>query len=544
MDLPSSILALPVALPMFFAALLLAFSRVRGIRNNRIQRMVALVALLLNLGVALLILVATAQGDRIVHQMGLWPAPYGITIIADALSGIMLTATAILALVLLPFSVATIDLHRERFGYYPLTLFLIMGVNGAFISGDLFNLYVFFEVLLMSSFVLMTLGGTPNQINGGIRYVVLNLLTSLMLLTAAGIAYGSLGTLNFAHMAMRLESAPLMIKTILAGLMLISFGGKAAVFPLFFWLPASYHTPHPAVTALFGGILTKVGVYTLFRTFPLLFPDILIGWQPLLFVIAGLTMTIGVLGAFAQPTIRRLLSFHIISQVGYMIMGLALAVSDSQFGVGFGLAAAIIFVVHNMLVKTALMMAGGAVELEMGSGNLSAIGGLASRQPYLATLFFVAAFSLAGLPPSSGFGGKLSLLQVTLDTRHYWIAGVSVAVSLLTTMSMIRIWQYSFWGKYHGSKAVVPPLEQPRTKRMILAPVTVLVALSLAMGIFFGPVLRLATIASDQVIDRAGYIAAVAPVDQVPLPGTGAFAPSDAAEPPTAHAEPVTFRDD
>ncbi len=518
MNLDPNFLAAPVAIPLVTAAIILAVSRLGGRRNGTLQQMLTFIALSLNLLVSLLILADTLSGRRIVLQMGNWDAPYGITAVADSLSGIMLVSAGIVALCIVPFAMSTLDFHRERMGFYPLLLFLMMGVNGAFLSGDFFNLYVFIEVLLMSSFVLITLGGTPNQINGGIRYVVLNLLASLLLLTAAGVAYGSLGTLNFAQMAERLQDAPDIIVWLLAGLTLIAFGSKAAIFPFFFWLPASYHTPHPVVTALFGGLLTKVGVYTLFRLFPLLFPELLTTWRPMLLVIAGLTMVIGVLGAFAQPTIRRLLSFHIISQVGYMIMGLALATSASSFGIGFGLAAAILFLVHNMFVKTALMMAGGAVELEMGSGTLSSIGGLASRYPWLATLFFIAAFSLAGIPPSSGFGGKLSLLQVTLDSRHFLIGGVSIFVSLLTTMSMIRIWQYSFWGEYPGTKAAAPPLQDLRRRSLIIAPTAVLVALSLTIGIFLGPALRVTSFAAEQAMDQAGYIEAVAPMDEPPPP--------------------------
>ncbi len=518
MTLSSNFLALPIVLPMFAGALLV-LSHWRSTQRIRPQRVVALAAGLLNLTVALTLLAYTLQGNRLVHQMGGWPAPFGITVMADALSAIMLSATAILTAVVLPFAIGTLDRPRERMGFYPLVMFLLMGVNGAILAGDIFNLYVFFEVMLMSSFVLLTLGGTPNQVNGGIRYVVLNLMASTLFLIAAGVTYGTMGTLNMAQLAERMGAAPEAIKTVIAGLLLVAFGSKASVFPLFFWLPASYHTPHPAVTALFGGILTKVGVYTLIRVFTLIFPDVLARWQTLLFVVAGFTMVIGVLGAFAQPTIRRLLSFHIISQVGYMVMGLAVAVSDSRFGVSFGLAAAIIFVLHNMLVKTALLLAGGAAELEIGSGNLDAIGGLAGKQPVLAVLFFVAAFSLAGIPPSSGFGGKLALLQVTLDTQNYWIAGVSVAVSLLTTMSMIRIWQYTFWGKHPDVRAIHRPvLDSPRSRALVLTPVAVLVGLSLAMGVFFGPVLRAATIAADQAIDQTGYIAAVAPLAEIPTP--------------------------
>jgi multicomponent Na+:H+ antiporter subunit D len=188
------------------------------------------------------------------------------------------------ALLIFPYALASTRSARERLGFYPMSLLLLMGVNGAFITGDLFNLYVFYEVLLMSSFVLLTLGGTPSQINAGIRYVVLNLMGSMMLLLAAGITYGTLGTLNMAQISQRMGEAPATVQAMIAGLLLIAFAGKAAMFPFFFWLPSAYHTPHPAVTALFSGALTKVGVYSLFRTFPLFFPDLLQSWQPLLFM--------------------------------------------------------------------------------------------------------------------------------------------------------------------------------------------------------------------------------------------------------------------
>lgn len=516
MSLSPNILALPVTVPLLSAALLLAISHLGGRHSATIQKWVAAVALSINFVVSVLLLISTSQGNRLVLQMGNWPAPFGITIYCDGLSAVMLATTALLALAILPFTIGTIDYHRQRMGVYPLILFLIMGVNGAFLAGDLFNLYVFFEVLLMASFVLLTLGGTPGQINGGIRYVVLNLIASIILLIAAGTAYGTLGTLNFAQMAERLDMAPAAVPSLLAGLLLVAFGSKAAVFPLFFWLPSAYHTTHPAITALFGGVLTKVGVYTLFRTFPLLFPNQLAGWQPLLFTIAGFTMVVGVLGAFAQPTIRRLLSFHIISQIGYIIMGFGAAMNESALGVGFALGAALFFMVHNMLVKTSLLMAGGAVEMEMGSGSLDSIGGLMRKRPMLAFIFFIAAFSLAGIPPSSGFAGKLSLIQVMFDTRHYVIAGLSIAVSLLTTMSMVRLWQYSFWGKYEGRSSPSTPLRRPHSRRLVLAPTAALVVISLCFGLFFDTFFRLTQNAAAQALDRQAYIAAVAPLNEVP----------------------------
>ncbi len=530
-----TLLALPVALPMVTAGLLLALSRLDFRRRVRAQRRIAGTAGALNLLLALWILVETVGGRRIVYQVGSWPAPFGITLYADALSGILLTTVGLLSLLLVPYAAGTLDRHRKTMGYYPLAMLLLMGVNGVFLAGDFFNLYVFIEVLLMASFVLITLGGTPGQINGGIRYVILNLMASTTLLTAAGLTYGTLGTLNIAQMAERLQDAPEPARFLLAGLLLIAFGSKAGIFPLFFWLPASYHTPPPAVTALFGGILTKVGVYVLFRLFPLLFPDVLDAWQPLLMAIAALTMLVGGLGAYIQPTLRRMLAFGIISQIGYMIMALGIALDTSRYGAGFALAAGILFLVHNMLVKTALLMGAGLVEIEMGSGSLRAIGGLAQRQPLLALIFFVAAFSLAGIPPASGFVGKLSLLAVTLDTKQYWVAGASLVASLLTLMTMLRLWQYPFWGEYRSVRPHWTPLHKPGAAWMTVAPMALLVALSLALGLFFRPALRMAMTAADHALDRAAYIAAVNPLPVVPdepaLWEPSASVPKEAAAP-------------
>jgi multicomponent Na+:H+ antiporter subunit D len=509
MSLPPTILALPVALPMAAAALTILFQLSSSPQRVVWQRYVALGAYLVNLAVAVMLLIVTAQGQRIVFQMGLWPAPFGITLYCDALTAIMLTMAGLLALLILPFAVATLDTQRARLGFYPMALLLLMGVNGAFVTGDLFNLYVFYEVTLMSSFVLLTLGGTPSQINGGIRYVVLNLMGSMMLLLAAGITYGTLGTLNMAQISLRMADAPYSVQALIGGLLFVSFASKAACFPFFFWLPSAYHTPPPVVTALFSGTLTKMGMYSFFRIFPLFFPTLLVAWQPIIMIVAGFTMVIGVLGAFAQPTIRRLLSFHIISQIGYMLMGLGVALSPSPYGAGFGLAMAILFLIHNQLIKTALLLGGGAVELQWGTGRLHDLGGLVKKEPLLATLFFIAAFSLAGFPFTSGFIGKLGLLEVTLAVQQAAIAAVSLVVSLLTTISMIRLWQYIFWGKPHLARTVPARFTQPRVRMMMVAPVAVLVALSLAIGIFAQPAIDLVTVAAQQAIDRAAYVEAV-----------------------------------
>jgi len=515
-----NLLAVPIVLPLFSAALLLVVSRWGGLQRMALQRWLAASVLAVNLTVALALAHFTLSGHRLVLQMGGWIAPFGITLIADGLAAILLTMAAIVFLAVLPFAIGTIDLHRERMGFYPLILLLLMGMNGAFLAGDLFNLYVFFEVMLMASFVLLTVGGQPAQTHAGIRYVVLNLIASLIFLAAAGIAYGTLGTLNMAQIAERLELAHPAVRTLLAGMLFVSFGSKAAVFPLFFWLPSSYHTPPPAVMALFGGLMTKVGVYALFRSFTLFFPAFLVTWQPLILSVAGATMLVGVLGAMSQPTIRRTLSFHIISQVGYMIMGLGVAVDGQKLVSGFGLAAGILYLIHHIIVKSALIMAGGAVEVEMGGDRVASIGGITAKRPLLSLLFFLAAISLAGVPPFSGFISKLSLLQITLDSRHWLVAGVSVVVSLLTLMSVTKLWLDSFGGKYRYPGRLAPRLlDRPILRWLVLGPVAGLLFLSLGLGLNGERFFQIATTAAQQALDRAGYIAAVHPVSPESVAG-------------------------
>ena len=261
--------------------------------------------------------------------------------------------------------------------------------------------------------------------------------------------------------------------------------------------------------------MTKVGIYSLYRVFPLLFPTFLVAWQPLILTIAGLTMFVGVLGAMSVGTVRRVLSFHIISQVGYMVMGLGLAATSDYPVASFALAAGILYLVHHMIVKSALLMAGGAAELEMGTGSLTPgyLGGIIGRRPALATLFFVAAFSLAGIPPSSGFVSKLSLLESAFSSAHWIIAGFALLVSLLTMMSMIRLWQKGFPGKADHPLSIHAPLAHTGRKWLTLTPIAVLVILSLSIGIFAQPVFNMSSVAADQVLDREGYIAAVDPIE-------------------------------
>ncbi len=434
-----------------------------------------------------------------VAQMGGWRAPYGITLVADLFSAMMVTLAGIIGFAVAVYSLTSIDAARVKFGYHPLYHFLLMGVCGAFVTGDLFNLYVWFEVMLMASFVLLALGGEQGQLEGAIKYVTLNLMSSALFLAAMGILYGLAGTLNMADLARKLHTTPQPhLVTAVAMLFLVAFGIKAAIFPLFFWLPASYHTPPVAVSAIFAGLLTKVGVYALIRVFTLIFIQDVAFTHTLILGLAGLTMITGVLGAVAQNEFRRILSFHIVSQIGYMIMGLGLFTP-------LGLAAAVFYIAHHIIVKTNLFLISGVVERMSGTFELKQLGGLYRAQPVLALLFLIPAMSLAGLPPLSGFFAKLGLIQAGLPLGQYGIVGVALGVSLLTLFSMLKIWNEAFWKPLDRQ----PMTDDRRISVALFIPIMLLALLTLLIGFGASPIFALALRAGAELMRPTDYIQAV-----------------------------------
>jgi multicomponent Na+:H+ antiporter subunit D len=497
-------LVLPILVPLFTAILCLLASR-----SRKLQRILALGGGLVLLGASVhLLRVVSEQGIQAV-QIGGWPAPYGITLVADLLSAIMIVLAGIIGLAGLVFSLLTIDRGRESFGYYALFHILLTGVCGAFLTGDIFNLYVWFEVMLIASFVLLALGGERPQLEGAIKYVALNLMSSAFFLAAVGILYGLAGTLNMADLAQKLQhsSHPGLITTV-SMLFLAAFGIKAAVFPMFFWLPASYHVPPVAVSAVFAGLLTKVGVYALIRVFTLIFRQDVPYTHTLILIVAALTMVTGVLGAAAQSEFRRILSFHIVSQIGYMIMGLGLLTP-------WGLAGSVLYLTHHIIVKTNLFLVSGWVQHMFGSGELKLLGGVYRSHPLVAVLFLVPAMSLAGLPPLSGFFAKLTLIKAGLEVEQYAIVATALGVGLLTMFSMTKIWAEVFWKPRPASATEAHAFDTPagrrhaHTARLLLLPIAVLSAVTITIGLGVEWFTALSLRASEQLLDPAGYIQAV-----------------------------------
>ncbi|MCW4149457.1 Na+/H+ antiporter subunit D [Halomonas sp. 18H] len=492
-------MALPILLPLLSASVSLVLWR-----SRRAQRWIAVLgtAALLTSAVYLLGLV-TREGIQVL-QVGGWSAPFGISLVADLLGAIMVVLTGIVGLAVAVYSLATTGRGHEAFGYFPLMHLLLAGVAGAFLTGDIFNLYVWFEVMLVASFALLILGSEKPQMEGAIKYVTLNLVSSVVFLVAVGLLYSLVGTLNMADIAQRL--AQLEDRRLVDGLammFMVAFGIKAAAFPLFFWLPASYHTPPVAVSALFAGLLTKVGVYALYRVFTLIFHHSPGYTHEILLWGAGLTILSGVLGAAAQYEFRRILSFHIVSQIGYMMLGLALFTPLALIG-------GVFYIIHHILVKTNLFLVSGIVHRLLGSYQLKRLGGLYREHPWLAILFLIPALSLAGMPPLSGFFAKFMVIRAGLEAEAYGVTFIALLVGLLTLYSMIKIWSEVFWKPLpEGDEA---DNRQPPARRelwLMAAPAAGLAVCTLLIGLNAQPLYALAEASASQLLAPERYIEAV-----------------------------------
>ncbi len=437
--------------------------------------------------------------------IGGWPAPYGIVLAADRLSAALVAVAGLLGTAVHLFSISGVDARREAYGYYPALHLMLMGVCGAFVAGDIFNLYVWFEVLLMASFMLLELGGERIQLEAAIKYLALNLLASAVFLSGVGFLYGFAGSLNMADLAGRLaQRGPSPLSNGVAMLFLLAFGTKAALFPFFFWLPASYHAPPAPISAVFAGLLTKVGVYALYRTFTLMFvADVAFthGW---LMILAGLTMVIGLLGAVVQEDLRRVLSFNLVGHIGFMVLGLGLFTP-------LALAGGIFYTIHDMIDITILFLIAGVVHRETGRWRMESLGGFYDRAPFLSLLFLLAAFSLSGIPPLSGFWGKLALIRAALAREQYLATAAALAATFLTLLSMAQVWEAVFWkDRPAADPEPADALRPTRWEKVFqMTPIVGLTLVSLAMGLFPEPFFRYAEAAARGLLEPSAYILAV-----------------------------------
>ncbi|QPH52523.1 Na+/H+ antiporter subunit D [Pontivivens ytuae] len=488
------ILVWPIVIPLASAALLLLFRKWSGlVRWGSVAAAVALLA------AGIWLLATVLETGPVAAQMGGWPAPFGITLVADILSAAMVVITGIVAVAVTIYGLAEIDRTEGWHGHHALVHALLAGVCGAFLTGDIFNLYVWFEVMLIASFGLLVVNGTKKSADGAVKYVGLNLIATLAFLSGVGLLYGVTGTLNMADLSGRLEGRQEEVAVLVSAMLLLfAFGAKAAMFPVFFWLPASYHTPSVTAAALFSALLTKVGVYALIRVFTLIYDLDVPLVQNMLLWGAVLTMIVGVLGAAAQNHWRRILGFHIISQIGYMVLGLALATPAAMLG-------AIFYLFHHIIVKANLFLIAGAARRMVGSEELKITGGLYAARPLLAVLFLIPALSLAGIPPLSGFWAKFLIVAASLELEAWLITFAALAVGLLTLYSMSKIWLEAFWKPHpDGPDAVVG-----KVPMAMLVPILSLATLTVIIGLSAGMFVDAALAATEQILDPTAYIEAV-----------------------------------
>lgn len=496
----SNYLILPILLPLITSVILMFcwFS-------PKIQRKVSILGHVISVSAAVILMIEVFDGTIITTQGGNWEAPYGITFVADAFSGILILLTSLVGMAVGFFSNASIKSNRAAFGYYPLLHFLQMGLYGSFLAGDIFNLYVWFEVIIIASFALITLGGEKAQLEGAIKYVTMNLVASVIFLTGIAVLYGVLGSLNLADLSVKVAESPhkgLISST--AILFLIGFGIKSAVFPMYFWLPDSYHTPPAAISAIFGGLLTKVGVYAMIRVFSLLF----IGdpfLREVLVWMAVLTMISGAFGAIVSVNLRKIFSYLIVSHIGFMIGGLALFTP-------LAVAGAVYYMIHDIIAKTNVFMISGLIFKLKGSYQINRLSGLYNERPVLSILFAIALFSIVGTPPLSGFWPKIMLLKGAALEPSYWLIFAILLTSFLTLWAVVRLWAKVFWRatpEVETTQVDIFSTQSKRRKSVLLLPVILLVCVSLFIGFGVQPMTVLCQTIAEQLTDSSAYIEAV-----------------------------------
>lgn len=490
----NNFLLLPIIIPFFFGMILMF-----GQKNLKYQRSFALFGIWLALISAIFLLFKVKIDGIQTLTFGNWPVPFGITMVSDMVSALLVTTTLLITFFIVWYGFGLITKERERFFYYPGIMFILTGVNGAFTTGDIFNLFVFFEVLLMSSYLLIVLGGEKEQFKGSIKYILINVISSALFVITVALLYSVVGTLNMADIAVKIgEINQPGIVTVIAVMFLLVFGLKAAIFPLYFWLPTSYASAPIPVLALFGALLTKVGIYAITRTYTLFFVHDLSYTHDLLMGLAILTIIAGCIGALAYFDVKLIIIYNIVIAVGVILFGV------SQMN-EVALKGAMFYLIHDMLIKAALFMLMGIVIYITGTSDLRKMGGLIKKYPALGWFYLIAAFSLAGIPPLSGFVGKLLIVQGGFEAENMWSSIFILASSLLVLLSVIRIFLYAFWGEVKETNKVV----DKKVYKNLLVPTILLVLITVVYGVGTEWVTPFMDDAANLLNDPSIYIDAV-----------------------------------
>ncbi|MGY6520533.1 MAG: proton-conducting transporter transmembrane domain-containing protein [Mongoliitalea sp.] len=467
----------------------------------RLQKVLSMLFSLVGLGISIWLFRLVWHEGFQVTQAGNWNAPFGISFIADTLGSTLGLLSSISLLAVSIFSSVSMREERIKFGYFPILHFLIMGLQGAFLTADIFNLYVWFEVVIISSFVLLTLGGKKSQLEGALKYVSLNLLASTFFLIGIALVYGLTGSLNLADIAIKIgdvENRGLVNMT--AGLFLVAFGIKSALFPMYFWLPASYHTPPAAISAIFAGLLTKVGVYAMVRMFTMVF----IGDTFMSITLSGLaalTIISGGLGAIRQQHLGKIFGYLIICHIGFLFAGLGIFTELALVGTIF-------YLIHDIVVKTNLFIVAGLMNKLSGSPFIKDQGGLYAKYPMLSLLFAIPLFSLVGIPPLSGFWAKLYLIQASFETREFLLVAAIIFGSFMTLWVIAKVWAESFWKDRPTTSSSGKSWSEFSNKEKwgILVPIIFLSIVSLYIGLAAENIISLSSRIAAELMDPSAYI--------------------------------------
>jgi multicomponent Na+:H+ antiporter subunit D len=489
----NNMVLMPILIPLTIGMILILFRK-----NISVQRILSSISLIATGAVSIyLVIQIKAQGIQTL-QLGGWQAPYGIGLVADMFSALLLVTSSLVALCCLLYAFNTIGKEREAFYFYPLFLFLIAGVNGSFLTGDLFNLYVSFELMLISSYVLLTLGSTKIQLRESLKYVIVNVVSSFFFLVAIAYLYSITGTLNLAHISIRVAQAGQDgLLTTIALLFLIVFGIKAGLF-LFYWLPGSYSAPPTAIAAIFAALLTKVGIYAIFRMFTLIFYHQQEVTHTFIGILAAITMVLGAIGAVAYWDIKKILTYNVIIGAGMILAGFASFTYSGFYG-------SIYYLIHDMIIKALLFLLGGTIIYLMGTSKLKEISGLIRNHPYLGWMFFIAVLSLSGIPPLSGFLGKVFITQGSFEASYFWLGAVAILTSLMVLYSIMKIFLNAFWGE----TTISTDMEKGTTKGMIMFPMILLTIATIVLGIGAEGISEYVQIAAQGLLNPDMYIQAV-----------------------------------
>lgn len=476
-----------------------------------VQRLLGGAVLTAATATAAVLLGSADRSGPVVAHVGGWVAPTGITLVADRLSALILTValTVCLAIFLFAIGQGTAEERVEHVPsvFHPTYLALVAGISMALLSGDLFNLFVGLEVMLASSYVLITLGATSERVRLGVTYIVISLGASILLLTTVALFYGVAGTVNLAHLSLVLADVPDEVRYVLQLMLLFALATKAAVVPLHMWLPDSYPSAPAPITALFAALLTKIAVYAVIRTQTLLFPRD----EPwaLLLVLAGATMLVGAVGALVQEDANRLLCFLLVGHIGYMLFGLGLATSA-------GLLGSVIYLVHHITVQAGLFLVVELIQRRRGTGSLRRLGGVAAGAPIIAALLLVAVLNFGSIPPLAGFVAKLALLQAAVAEGSAWaltLAALAVVAALLTLAALARMFVQVCWGSASAGQDQTDrdagEVNRPAPARLMQAATALVVSAGIGLAVAAQPLATVAGRTAEDLASRTPYQQAV-----------------------------------